>query len=121
MHTTMFPQKRNSIKQHFVILIWLVLSNHINKTHGIQSPIKVRPLKQVELLTQSVDLLMPIIVATSEVDCALKCLDLEICHLFKFVFKYYTCQMMKSVNGKPNLDDTEIVYKVLKVRGKMII
>ncbi len=99
--------------QNFIILILLVSSS----IHGIQPSIKVRPMRQVEFLTQSVKLIKPVIAATCEGDCALKCLDVEVCHLFKFKYNDSTCHLMRSVIGQPNLDENEVVYKVFTVRG----
>ncbi len=51
---------------------------------------------------------------------ALRCLNLEICHLFTFKYEDYTCHMFKSVIGEPNQNDTEMFYNVLWMRGKVL-
>ncbi len=65
-------------------------------------------------MTQSVELLKPVFTATSEVDCILHCLGVEICHLCKFQYKDNTCHMMKSVIGKSNLNNSVIVYQIVR-------
>ncbi len=103
-------------EQNCIILILLVSSS----IHCIQPSIKVRPMRQVEFLTQSAKLIKPVIAATCEVNCALKCLDVEVCHLFKFEYNDSTCHMMRSVSGKPNLDKNGVVYTVFTKRSKLI-
>ncbi len=82
---------------------------------------KIRPLRKIEFLSQSVSPLKPVLQTMGEVECALQCLKLEICHLFIFKYENYTCHQLRSVIGVPNVNDTEMVYKVFWMRGKIFI
>ncbi len=103
-------------------IIWIIL--FVYNQEGVSSQqglyIKIRPLRKIEFLGLSVSPLKPVLQTMSEVECALQCVKVEVCHLFTFKYEDYTCHLLRSVSGAPNLNDTEIIYKVFWMRGKIL-
>ena len=116
---SIFFLKRN-IMMLKITIIWILLFEftQINTIHGNNQCRKIRPMKKVEYLTQSVESLKPVLHTMDEIDCGLQCLKVLNCHLFTFDHMDFTCHLLKSVKSTPNLDDSEMVYKVFWARGK---
>ncbi len=88
------------------IVIFLAL---FGDSYGYRPYRKVRPMRRREYETQAVEELTTVLETMGEVDCALECLEVEICHLYRY--KNFQCRMLTSVCGIPNLDPAETVYK----------
>ncbi len=68
-----------------------------------------------EYETQAVKALKPVLETQGEADCAVECLKVEVCNLYRY--KHFKCEMLMSVDEKPNLDPAETVYKKFWTRS----